>query len=714
MREGPRTEDSAASVLAAAMRLPGSRPVSKGAQLHTGKRLLAGAMTAAAVGAAVIGISVSSASSGSKNTPGSSVSATAAVATGAKTTTPIKHVVVLFDENISFDHYFGTYPFAQNRPGEPQFHALPNTPSVNGLNNTLLTANPNADQPARLSPDQALTCDMNHSYTPEQAAFDGGLMDQFVQKTTGSGCTQSNNPDSGSYGPNGIVMDYYDGNTVTALWNLAQHYTLNDNSYDTQFGPSTPGALNVISGQTHGAVAVGGADSAIINGTMNGDTDPTFDECSNSSAPTTTPGQAGGITGTMTGTNIGDLLNTKGLTWGWFQGGFTPSSYNGSQPVCATAHNNIGNSSSADYSPHHEPFQYYKSTSNPLHLSPANVAQVGTAAPTGVNHQYDLSWFNDAVAAGDMPAVSYLKAPEYEDGHAGYSDPLDEQRFIATEINNIEQSPDWSSTAIFIAYDDSDGWYDHQMGTILRGSQDAADVLNGPGKCGAAGISDATTQDRCGLGPRLPMLVISPWAKQNYVDNSLTDQASIPKFIEDNWSLGRIGSESADAAAGSVMNAFDFSQKYGHAPAIIMNPTTGEVTKTIPAKAPGGQSATPAPVTGHTGSLPAPSGSSTSSTGVKAKQVTIKLPKVSYKTKVGAKKLTISFRTKGGSKVRTQLRLRVSHRGRLVVNRAVMVHNHRATFHVNLGKRRSGTYRVILSIDAGGQLGALRRTIHVG
>ena len=247
-------------------------------------------MTAAAVGAAVIGISVSSASSGSKNTPGDSVTATAAVASAAKTTTPIKHVVVLFDENISFDHYFGSYPYAKNKPGEPQFHALPNTPTVNGLSNTLLTANPNANEPERLSPDQALTCDQNHSYTPEESAFDGGLMDKFVQDTTGSGCTQSNSPDSGSYGPNGIVMDYYDGNTVTGLWNLAQHFTLNDNSYDTQFGPSTPGALNVISGQTHGAVAEGGADSAIINGTMNGDTDPTFDECSNSSAATTTPG----------------------------------------------------------------------------------------------------------------------------------------------------------------------------------------------------------------------------------------------------------------------------------------------------------------------------------------------------------------------------------------------------------------------------------------
>jgi phospholipase C len=265
--------------------------MSKGAHLHTGKKILAGALTAAATGAAVIGISVSSASSGA-SAPASSVAATAAVSNTAPTTTPIKHVVVLFDENISFDHYFGTYPNAENLPGEPQFHALPNTPSVNGLNDGLLTANPNEDLPERLSPEQAVTCDQNHGYTAEQEAFDGGLMDHFVQDTTGGGCTQSTSPDNPAenYGPNGIVMDYYDGNTVTALWNLAQHFTLNDNSYDTQFGPSSPGAINVISGNTHGAVAEGGTTTNVANGTLVGDAEPYFDECSNSGDPLSTTG----------------------------------------------------------------------------------------------------------------------------------------------------------------------------------------------------------------------------------------------------------------------------------------------------------------------------------------------------------------------------------------------------------------------------------------
>src|ERR1700755_339661 len=96
-----------------------------------------------------------------------------------QTATPIKHVVVIFGENISFDHYFGTYPFATNPANEPQFTAAPGTPNVNGLNDALSTANPNLNNPARLDRSQALTCDQNHGYSAEESAFDGGLMDQF-------------------------------------------------------------------------------------------------------------------------------------------------------------------------------------------------------------------------------------------------------------------------------------------------------------------------------------------------------------------------------------------------------------------------------------------------------------------------------------------------------------------------------------------------------
>ena len=93
---------------------------------------------------------------------------------------PIKHLVVIFDENISFDHYFGTYPNAMNPAGEPAFHASADTPTVNGLEGALLTNNPNKSPPTAPAPPtpsvsdrtQAWTASQNHDYMPEQAAFD--------------------------------------------------------------------------------------------------------------------------------------------------------------------------------------------------------------------------------------------------------------------------------------------------------------------------------------------------------------------------------------------------------------------------------------------------------------------------------------------------------------------------------------------------------------
>jgi phospholipase C len=104
------------------------------------------------------------------------------------TTTPIKHLVVIFQENVSFDHYFGTYPDAANTSGQ-SFTAQPGTPSVDGLTGSLLTANPNGTNPRRYDPanvNDVLTCDQDHNYSDEQKAFHNGAMDLFPQ-TVGNG-----------------------------------------------------------------------------------------------------------------------------------------------------------------------------------------------------------------------------------------------------------------------------------------------------------------------------------------------------------------------------------------------------------------------------------------------------------------------------------------------------------------------------------------------
>jgi phospholipase C len=584
---------------------------------------------------------------------------------GGQTATPIKHVVVIFQENVSFDHYFGTYPFATNNDGN-NFTPAQGTPVAKGFNFSLLAANPNTSNPQRLDSSVAgqLTCDQDHDYSDEQQAFDGGKMDHFVQSVgTGGGNSPEGAPCQASQ-----VMDYYDGNVVTGLWNYAQHYAMSDNSFETTFGPSAPGAINLVSGDTGGidtaheanspSIATSTSPNADITPDGHGgysltsDPQPYWDDCSTRDAVA------------LTGKNIGDLLNARHISWGWFQGGFRPST---SYADALTAIGQSGQSTSTfipnefktyfsdpshrpanssnqalcssvtpigvglggtgqwgykdNYIPHHEPFEYYASTANPHHLAPAGLAAIGTDTQSYVNgqpqfdtanHQYDTSDFDalvGAITAGNMspdalPAVSFIKAPGYQDGHAGYSDPADEQQFVVHTINELEQSPDWSSTAVIINYDDSDGWYDHAFSGVINQSRSVADNLSRTqlgtippnttsGLC-TAPYRGAQRQGRahplggengrCGFGPRLPMLVISPWSKSNYIDHNLSDQSSIINFVEYNWGLPGIG-DSFDRILGSLDHhegikfdlggMFDFGSPPDTTP-YILDPATGE------------------------------------------------------------------------------------------------------------------------------------------
>jgi phospholipase C len=524
------------------------------------------------------------------------------------TATPIKHIVIIFGENISFDHYFATYPVAMNLVGETPFTGKSILP-VNGVNNLstpldpthafaavtgvdLLNANPNGPtgsgavgnganvaNPFRLGPAQAASADQGHNYKPEQQASDNGLMDLFPEFTGAAGPPPSTPVAAQT---KGLVMAYYDGNTVTALWNYAQNFALNDNSYTTQYGPSTPGAINLVSGQTNGIktankdLATFSASHMVADGnggyTMIGDVDPLNDVCSTSTEQVL-----------MAGKNIGDLLNTAKLTWGSFMGGFdlTATNPNGSTACDRVTNPTVANYAynSLDYIPHHAWFQYYASTANPTHARPSSLAAIGsslevdgmTAEPA--NHEYDAHDFFDALTAGYLPAVSFLKAPAFQDGHAGYSNPVDEQTFIVNTINALQNSPLWASTAVIIAYDDSDGWYDHQLAPVVNPSASAADALNSAGVCnngaqqgtptpasallGTAGLPAA---GRCGHGTRIPLLVVSSYAKVNFVDHTLTDQSSVLRFIEDNWLAGeriQVGG-SFDTIANPINNMFSF------------------------------------------------------------------------------------------------------------------------------------------------------------
>jgi phospholipase C len=761
----------------------------------------------------------------------------------ATTKTPIQHLVVIFEENESFDQQFGTYPVATNPAGEIPFTALPGTPSVNGLvanslngNINYLASNPNGVNPQRLDPgpnadgiyntnldshgsnagiDDLLTCSQNHNYQPEQQAVDGGKMDDFPTAVgTGSGAI----PEGAAEGSCNADtdLDFYDGNTFSGYWNYAQHDAMSDNYFGTTYGPSTPGAINIVSGDTGNFNLANNCpvtDEAVSNeppftptassstclGTTPtpaafataqspdaslvtdgdgafsdiNDGDPYYDDCSSTTANI-------GINDTsstgVTDPNVGDLLSENGISWGWFEGGFAPVSSSGtptpatngltingvsgipepgypggpaesgvgtsgvsrSKATCGAVHNvgaalggtNTGSQpygTKADYVQHHEPFQYYATTANPAHLLPTSLSAVGTDTQsfTGscygcgqpefntANHQYDISEFNSLVSAiqagtmpaSSLPAVSYLKAPQYEDEHPADSDPIDAQKFVTSEINSLMATPAWASTAVVLTYDDSDGWYDHVFsgaqtggkvlnqssagggpttegddeapavcgGNVITGSALTASVgtpitvtsgtndnfeyqigsgpeqtlstalsapsavtassltagaYGGPSYTSVTNLADAISADsggeitaqvnsnklvltanakeplsiigadgsdnalsvlglsagasstpalpsltndvgqpengRCGFGPRLPLQIISPYAKANFVDNTETDQASVVNFIEYNWGVGTIPGSAAQlltnpATTFDLSNMFDFT-----------------------------------------------------------------------------------------------------------------------------------------------------------
>jgi phospholipase C len=558
-----------------------------------------------------------------------SLAATTTVATGFAlpslandpvTATPIKHVIVIFQENVSFDHYFATYPFAANSTaGEPVFKAASDTPAVNGLldgpaaapnNLTLNVAGTGTIQPFRLGRNQATTCDEDHNYTDEQAAYHAGQVDLVVQKLSSAATNCA--PDKST------VMGYFDGNTVTALWNYAQHFAMSDNSFGTTYGPSAPGAINLIAGNTHGVTgatqtgfgpvpginqATGASGSQTVTvagsdtngntggGSIVGDPRPFGDVCNplgSTQAALNNPSR-----------NVGDLLNASGLSWGWFQGGFAN---------CNSIHEASDGSVKQDYIGHHEPFQYFPSTQNPTHLPPSSPAMVGLTdqakhqydlsalftinnVPGTTSRTYDITGFQPGVT---LPAVTFLKAPGFLDGHAQYSDPLLEQHFVVQVVNTVMTSKYWKDTAIIVSYDDSDGWYDHVYPPLANASalgalSSSSDALTGPGQCGTP-LAGAVL-GRCGYGPRLPLLVISPFARRNYVDHTVTDQSSILRFIEDNFGLGRIDPApgksvaqggSFDQIAGSLDSLFDFDAEQGgwhgdrDSRLLLLDPSTGQ------------------------------------------------------------------------------------------------------------------------------------------
>jgi phospholipase C len=419
----------------------------------------------------------------------------------------IDHILVVYLENRSFDHLYGSFPGANglsqagdaarqvDRHGKP-YSVLPEVldttkrPAV--VDARFPTGLPNRpfDIGKYVSRDEK-TGDMVHRFYEEQLQIDGGKMDKFVAFS-----------DAGA-----LVMGYYDARE-TELWAYARKYTLADNFFHGAFGgsflnhmflicacapkyPNPPKDL-VVQVDANGRVIAGGP--VLPNGYV-------VNSIQSSYQP-----HAANITDSVQllppqeGVTIGDRLSEKGIRWAWYSGGWNDA---------------LAGKPDELFQFHHQPFAYFK--------------QFGDGTAARMEHLKDEADMLAAIADGHLPAVAFWKPIGAENEHPGYANVSSGDHKVAHVLKLLEQSPLWSSTAVIITYDENGGFWDHVA----------------PPKI-----------DAFGPGTRVPTLIVSPYAKKGFVDHTQYDTVSILKFIEHRYHLQPLGTR--DASANDLTSAFEF------------------------------------------------------------------------------------------------------------------------------------------------------------
>jgi phospholipase C len=445
----------------------------------------------------------------------------ASVAPGASAAGPldkINHVIVIYQENWSFDGLYGNFPGANglanagaavnqvDKTGAP----LATLPQPIDTNQRPAAPDPRfpANMPVApydlsqyLSPADK-TGDLVHRYYQEIYQIDGGKMDKFV--------TWSDN--------GGLVMSHFDATNLPE-GKLAQQYTMADNLFHSAFGGSYMNHIYLICA----CVATWpNAPSAIVaqldaTGVMTKDGQVTPDGYVVNTSFTINSPHPANITDTtrlvpeQTQPTIGDRLNDKGISWAWYSGGWNDA---------------IAGKPNSLFQFHHQPFAFF-----------ANYAD-GT--PGRAAHLRDEQDFLRALTTNELPAVSFVKPLGPDNEHPGYAALQQGQQHVADLVAAVQNSPYWADTAIIITYDEHGGRWDHVAPPVI---------------------------DKWGPGSRVPAIIISPFAKKGYVDHTQYETVSILKFIETRWGLAPLSTR--DAAANDLTNAFDF----GTAPGM---PTTGQ------------------------------------------------------------------------------------------------------------------------------------------
>ncbi|CAG7856476.1 phospholipase C [biofilm metagenome] len=467
--------------------------------------------------------------------------------------TDIQHIIIIYAENRSFDNLYGLFPGANgikqatpeqyiqvDHDGTP-FKELPpiwaNKPDKPPLFKHLPNRPFQIDGPTLKLPLSAKTRDLVHLFYHNIEQINGGKNNKYAAIS-----------DAG-----GLVMGYYDGSKLP-LWQWAQEYTLADNFFMGAFGGSFLNHQWLICACTPRDPIAPKEERIILDdysllkrkkdsplSAMQGP--PQF-EGGNLPytpdgfvvAPKQPPYQPSKIRPTAGGDmryanpaekplpplitrTIGDGLSDKNITWAWYAEGWRQALADGMQtPDKERKVIYSLKPDSINFQPHHQPFNYY--------------TRFAPGTKDRETHLQDGEDFIQAIEKGTLPKVAFYKPSGKLNEHPGYTDVLSGDKHIAEILEKIKKSPAWQKSVVIITYDENGGFWDHVA----------------PPK-----------GDRWGPGTRIPTIIVSPFAKRNFVDHTSYDTTSIIKFITRRFNLDTLPGVRANA--GDLTNAFDFKYR---------------------------------------------------------------------------------------------------------------------------------------------------------
>ena len=495
---------------------------------------------------------------------------------------PIKHIIVVYQENWSFDSLYGLFPGANGlanssatslnqtdrfdnplsaqtglpfdlvsgsvaliTPPQPIDNnvspAVVDTRFISGLN-TLLPYNVLTH--STLQPNDT-TGDIVHRFWQEQSQIDHGAMDWFV--------TWSDNP--------GLVMSYFDATNLPEGL-LAQKYTLCDNFFHAAFGGSFLNHQFLISAAApvyvnapasmqptldkHGQLLVAAATGKIdhdgnitpIGGPSFSVAGATFDKnyavntiFSVNLVPTSSTVGSASLLPTLNDSNpsdatrpyiptIGDRLSASHVSWKWYSGGWDNA-------LASTASNPANNGVVPPNPPvdplfqwHHQPFAYYDNYAPWTN---------GARNPVSAAHLQDENKFFADLRNESLPSVVFIKPLGPNNEHPGYASLLQGQQHVADIVSAVENSDYWESSLIIVTYDEHGGRWDH--------------------------VTPPASNGVWGDGSRVPTIVIGPFAKSSFVDHVQHDTLSILRTIEERFGLAPLNA--LDAQASSLKSSLN-------------------------------------------------------------------------------------------------------------------------------------------------------------